>query len=201
MATTNDAYMSIDINQTSGRAGDMLSTLGANGVNDAALFPAALGDMLKQQADTSNAVSNVVNMNNSAQRDSQFQHNTNLLAQMNESYNANRYILNTLNKEDLRLSTLDSRARRDIYRLKQEDLHAVYAAQLYRFMRNLAIATLVVLLLLLLCVALYQSDKLSFRTAVAIGSTIILVYLIVIIANRVSIRRTTDWSSYFFYLS
>eukprot|EP00798_Chlamydomonas_sp_ICE-L_P014612 gene14612-biopygen23657 len=71
---------------------------------------------------TNNAVSNLL-----------YHKNTDLVAQMNESWNTNRHFHLTLDKEASRLDKGNKTAKVDVYRMRQEELQLEYTRNLYKF--------------------------------------------------------------------
>lgn len=200
MALSDTSYTALDLKSTAGSLTNMLDRLGMSGASTETQITQSLSQLMDADKQNTDTLMNIRNMNNAAVRDDQFQRNTNLLAQMNESYNANSYLLQSLATEDKRLSSLDDRARRDLYRLKQEDLNFVYMAQFYRFMSSMTMLTLYILVLMLLPVALWQMKRIPYAFLWIIDGVLVLIYLAIIMFNRISMRRTTDWSAYYWKL-
>lgn len=125
--------------------------------------------------------------------------NTDLLAQMNASYNANDYITQAVASEQARVGTLDAYAKRDVYRLQSQSLGTAYTLDHCNF---LALLTRVVLLAAILVVAVVSATAqniISRRSGIILGVVIVCViglnFLIqVSIAAR---RRNNVWGHYY----
>ena len=190
------SYNDYDQAQLGYRTQDLMRTLGADTVDDAKTKFRDLDktvDYMQLSAMTSN------NMNRKAVYDANFQKNTDLLAQLNESWNANRYISKSLTTEQRRISSLDSQARKDIYRLRQESMYLDYMSRYYTFVTNVMIFTLYVTLLALLPAAMLHSGRLSMYSVATIEGILLAFYLVIlfVLYRRRAQRRTTDWTRYY----
>ena len=120
---------------------------------------------------------------------------THMLAQMNESYNANRYIVGALGSERRRMDALDGQAKLDLYRLHKYQLDVLYKTRLYRFWTGVAEFTLLVTLLLIAPIALWRGGRLSSRGLAVTEAVGVVLYALVMVAlfQRLAMRRTTNW--------
>ena len=108
---------------------------------------------------------------------------------MNESWNANRYIKTTVDKEASRLTRLDAAARRDIYALRRRDLHAQYTTHYYRMMSGVLVLTLFTTLLLLVPAAMWRANRLGTQSFVVVDALLLLFYLCVLLVVFVRFGR------------
>lgn len=134
-------------------------------------------------------------MNSQYQSDLQYQRNTDLLAQMNESYNTNKYIDTNLRNEQIRLSKMDGNARRDVYMYRKRILYAEYMTNYYRMMAGVLALSLFVTLLLLVPAAMWRADRLGFRTLIIVDAIVLTLFLAVLIFIfiRMGRRDVDDW--------
>jgi hypothetical protein len=135
------------------------------------------------------------------QRD--FAANTHLLAQLNESYNANRYIANTLTAEKQRVSKLDKASRTDVHRMRMSHLDTAYLDGYYQFMTRAAIFSTFMVVLTLLPVSLWASGSLSTMLMAPIVTLLLVVYataLALIYRNKIH-RRNNDWNHRYWKIS
>jgi hypothetical protein len=134
-----------------------------------------------------------------ARYDAAFQKNTDLLAQMNESWNANRYILNSLNKETKRVSSLDTQAKRDIYKLRQDELHMSYATSYYEFGTISIIITTYFTLLALIPISLWRAGRLPVVLVMVVVGILALLFTIVMLYRFLIAggRRKGAWRKFY----
>ncbi len=125
----------------------------------------------------------------------EYHQNTDLLAQMNESHNANRYIVERAKVEKARLEKLSSVARRDIYILQQRELEATFIAQRERERTGLIIITLYTSLLALLLLAMARTQRLPAQVAMwgAVGLGVLYVLALILWFVMTSQRRRDVW--------
>jgi hypothetical protein len=160
-------------------------------------------DLSTQQAHANEAKQAAVRSSQSLASDytnEQHQRNTDLLAQMNESWNSNRYILNAVSKEKKRLEQLDTQAKRDIYLSRQAQQSADYSTNLYTFLTRMIMFTLLTTLALLVPVALWRDDLLSATAMLFIDSILLCIYAVavVVLVRHAALRRQTMWDQYYF---
>ena len=128
------------------------------------------------------------------------QRNVDMLAQMNEAWNANSYIVDSLTSEKRRVGALDALTRRDLYRARQQHLHGRFSTRSYTVATNSVVATLAVVMLLLLPFALWGLERLKLWAAVAWAVLLLVVYLGVALAisRNAAMRWTTAYDKYYF---
>ena len=90
-----------------------------------------------------------------------YHRNTDLVAQLNESWNANRHINNTLNNEIKRLDGHNKVAKVDVYKMRQAELQLEYSRSAYYKKTGIVIATIILLTTVTLAVALMGMGRLS----------------------------------------
>jgi hypothetical protein len=194
--TTTSPYSDWDMNTLAYRAQEMMSSMKED-------TSAGALDAIQQDAvnanyqDLSNAVSDV-NVNQ-VRYDANFQVNTNMLAMMNESWNSNRYIATTLNSESKRVDKLDSQAKRDIYKLRQEQMYYTNRAEYYAFGSRVIIFTMFVTLLAFIPASMWVAGKLSsIIVAVSVGVVLLIYLMILVLAFAVTAkRRKSDWNQFY----
>ena len=128
-----------------------------------------------------------------------FQKNTDLLAQMNESYNANVYLQKSLTSEKSRVGEADTRAKRELYRLRQKAMFTDYMANYYDMASGAVIMTLYVTLLLLFPVALWKAGRISHTQLFILDGVLLALYAVVMVAlfAKTGGRRKTAWKQYY----
>ena len=189
-------YDDLDMQNISNQTSSMMQRLGANTADEATQ---KLAEAAKQTnyLQLSTMVTNSIDAK--ARHDAAFQKNTDLLAQMNESWNANRYILNSLDKETKRISSLDSQAKRDIYKLRQDELHLSYMGSFYDFGSRAIIFTMFFTLLALIPVALWRADRLNGLVVIIGVGVLAVLYAIVMLFSFTNVggRRKGAWKKYY----
>lgn len=125
--------------------------------------------------------------------------NTDLLDQMNSTYDANLYIGQAVQTEEQRLLSLDAHAKRDVYRLQNQTLGVVYSQGKSDFM---ALLTRVVLFAAMLVVATLcgtSQGMISKRTGVLIGVTIMTLagVVVVVLISLAATRRNSVWGRFY----
>jgi hypothetical protein len=129
------------------------------------------------------------------QHSSAFQRNTDLLAQLNESWDANAYIRRALKAEMGRVGRLDQLSRRDVQRVRETSLYTQYAARRYAFCGNLMAFTLVVTLLVMIPASFWRVDGMSGTALVVIDGLVLVLYALVVsvMFKGVAERRLYEW--------
>ena len=161
-------------------------------------------DALKSRSADANRAAAAANranrVNAAALDDSTHKRNTDLLAQMNESWNTNRYILNSVSREKARMTQLDTQAKRDVYLVRQVQQSANYQIGHNSFLTYIVMFTLVVTLLILIQVSLWREGVMSSTAMVSVNSVLVVIYAVgLIVAFRnVGSRRQTHWDHYYF---
>jgi heme/copper-type cytochrome/quinol oxidase subunit 4 len=125
---------------------------------------------------------------------------TDLLAQVNESWNSNRYIVNAVAREKQRVEQLDAQAKRDIYLSRQTQQSADYKTHLFACMVRVLIVTLIGTLLTLVPVAMWRAGALSGKALIFFVVLILAIYMVVtvIIVRNAGVRRQGQWDKYYF---
>lgn len=128
-----------------------------------------------------------------------YEHNTDLLAQMNESWNANRYILRTLGGEEMRMKSLNTGMKRDLYKIKEEFAYAAYMTHYYRFVSGAAVFALYITMLLLIPAALWRMGRIPGLALIIVDGIILVFFLImlIIIFRVAATRRLGAWDQFY----
>lgn len=198
-ANNNGAYDDLDMSTIQMQTQELMRDLGARDATDVQAKLATIADQERYQQIASQTQST---MNARVTDDMIFQRNTHLLAQLNESWNANRYIANSLTADEKRVARLDTLTKRDIYKSRQGRMYTTYMVNYYGFATSMAIATFFVVLLLLVPVAMWQVGKLSFHAMLIAAGVILALYLVLawLLMRKTARRRTSDWRQYYWKL-
>lgn len=131
--------------------------------------------------------------------DSTLQRDTDLLAQMNEAYNANRYIYNAVEGEKARLQRLDKQAKRDLQNAQQSYMMTQYGIRYRGFATGVMMFTTVATLLVLAPVSLWRAGVLSDTVAALVAGVLLFLYacVMVLLFRDVALRRSTNWDQYY----
>ena len=186
------AYTTTDMQTVAYRAQDMMRDTGANAVDQLATQVTAQ-DQLATQNQTNRAMRGQIELE--YDQNLQYQKNTDLLAQLNESWNTNKYLVTNVKSEATRINKLDNQARRDIYMFRHKVLYADYTTRYYNMMSGILVLALYTTLLLLLPAAMWRANRLGLRTLYVIDGTILLLFLIVLvcIVARFATRSNDVW--------
>jgi hypothetical protein len=128
-----------------------------------------------------------------------YHRNTDLVAQLNESWNANRHINNTLNNEIKRLDGHNKVAKVDVYKMRQAELQLEYSRSAYYKKTGIVIATIILLTTVTLAVALMGMGRLSRPITIVVCTIFVLAYILYIVSTvrDLSRRRDMDWRRYY----
>ena len=194
--TTTSPYSDWDMNTLAYRAQDMMSSMKED-TSAGALNAIQKDALTAKYQELSNAVGEV--NQNQVRFDASFQVNTNMLAMMNESWNSNRYIATTLNSESKRVDKLDSQAKRDIYKLRHEQMYYTNRGQYYAFGSRVIIFTMFVTLLAFIPASMWLAGKLSsIVVAVAVGVVLLIYLMVLVLAFAMTAkRRKSDWNQFY----
>lgn len=189
-------FDNVDVQTVSYRTQDFVTSLGVNTIPEAQQRFSDI-DRLRTSQDQSYQTNQL--WTSTVANDRTFQTNTDLLAQLNESWNSNAYIVQSLGAETKRVGALDNVARRDVYRLRQNEMHTVYMINYYKFATRVLIFTLYVTLLALIPAAIFAAGRMAMWLLVGIESILLAIYLLVLIVvyYKSSIKRTTAWDKYY----
>lgn len=121
--------------------------------------------------------------------------NTDMLAQMNESWNTNKYIYKTLKNDKQRISRLSKEKMTELYRMRQTQLQLEYTREFYGKLSLIVVITLYATLLLLILAVYMQHETSTPIVLWVIFASIAVLYtiLIIIIIMKMSKRRIMDW--------
>lgn len=125
--------------------------------------------------------------------------NTDLLDQMNASYDAHNYLSHAVTSEQARLLNLDSLAKRDVYRLQGQSLGVVYSEDKSKFISLLTRVLLFASMLVVLTVSATGQNMISRRTGVIIGVAVTTIagVIEVLLISIAATRRNSAWSRYY----
>jgi hypothetical protein len=124
---------------------------------------------------------------------------TDVMAQMNESANANMYISKALKKEGKRLAHLNRDTKKGIYKVRQEFMYYAYMTDYYKFLTGVILYTLVVTLLLLMLTAAWRMGKLWDKLYVIMSVILLTIYSVsmVLMFKTAAYRRKYQWNKYY----
>lgn len=129
--------------------------------------------------------------------------NTDLLAQMNASYDANDYIVQAVDSEQERIRALNSHAKRDVYKLQGQSMGTVYTEDQCKF---LTLVTRLVMLASILVVAVISAtsqNRISKRTGIILAVFVVLLVGVgfLILISTAATRRNNVWGHYYWKTS
>lgn len=124
---------------------------------------------------------------------------TDVMAQMNESANANLYISNALSKESWRVAKLNKDAKKGIYKVRQEYTYYAFMIEYYRFMTGIILYTLVVTLLLLMLTAAWRAGRVPQPLFMIVVGVLLVVYCLsmIVMFKNTAYRRKYQWNKYY----
>lgn len=128
-----------------------------------------------------------------------FQTTTDMLAQMNEAYNANRYIRSNLTAEHRRVARLDAEARKEMWKVRQRFLGTRYHTSYVRFKERVVLASMALTVVLMLLAALWRQGTLWTWLFVVLVGLLVLAFAVLLIARlrRNGMRRKMHWNQYY----
>lgn len=185
-------YNEVDLQAISQKTQDFMTSLGAQNISDV-LGKIQKMDELQQYQTLSKMIADI--MSTTYEQNKDYQRNTDLLAQLNEGWNANRYIVNSLAIENKRVGSLDAQAKRDIYKLRQKYMYTAYMHEYYDFAIRVVMLTLYATLLLLIPAAMWKVDGMNGALFFVIDGILLILYLVVLIVlfRNVGDRRKNAW--------
>jgi ABC-type multidrug transport system fused ATPase/permease subunit len=197
MVSENASFDDMDLQNITSKTVQVIQSAGPTGVPDvgAGLAAEAQDTVREQSASAGGALR--VGVHDLTQR---YAANTDLLAQMNESYNSNRFINRALTSEQARVGDLASRAKRDVYKVHQQSQHNNYAVEYYGFLGRVMVLTTFATVLVLMPIAALRAHSLGTSAAVGLVTLVLAVYAVamVIAFRNVGSRRETAWNQYYF---
>jgi hypothetical protein len=125
--------------------------------------------------------------------------NTDLIAQMNESWNKNRHFNLTLKNESERLSKGNKTAAVDVYKMRQEELQLEYSRHYAKVMTKIMLLTILSIALITIVVALFRMGKIKKMLVVILAVVIVFYYTISVLSQLGGLarRRALDWERYY----
>jgi len=129
----------------------------------------------------------------------EFRNNTDTLGQMNESYNANKYIKDTLDGELFRVRFLHQEAKREVYKAQQRHMSTHHRAHHNHFLTRVFVYSLLATMLLAILLAAWIQNRIAFVTFIGLVVVALLVYavLVAILFNSNTRRRQVHWKQYY----
>lgn len=128
-----------------------------------------------------------------------FQNMTDVLAQMNEAYNANTYIASNLSRERRRVQHLDNELRKEMWKARQRALGTQYRIEHQRFRLRVIMGTAVVTVLVLLLAAVWRQGRLWTWLFFTLAAALLLVWGVglALYMRRNAMRRRLHWNQYY----
>lgn len=186
------AYVTTDVQTVAYKTQDMIRDTGANQVSELATQVDTL-DKLAIYNQTNRAVRNQINV--AYDQNLKFQQNTDLLAQLNESWNTNQYLASNIKSEETRVKKLDDMARREVYLFRHRILYSEYMASYYKMMTNILVLSMYTTLLLLIPAAMWRANKLGLVQLYVIDGIILALFLLILLYtfSRFATRSNDVW--------
>lgn len=121
--------------------------------------------------------------------------NTNLVASLNDSLNANDYIKRLVGSERQRLYGVDNTVRNEQLKLRGKLMAYTYLLNYYTTGTNIVILTLFISMVLLLLAALWKCGKIPVAPFVMLVAVFLVVYAMVVIwaTTYVAQRSPSSW--------
>ena len=125
--------------------------------------------------------------------------NTDVLAQLNESWNAHRFIHTSMSKEHQRLMKHNKTAKVDVYKMRQEALQMEFSRFFYECMNRIIICTIIAMSVIMVFSALLLQNKVNMWVAGPVIGLVCLIYIcgLIIIIRKLSQRRIMDWQRFY----
>jgi hypothetical protein len=132
-----------------------------------------------------------------------FRDATDMLAQLNESWNANRYIMDSVNIEHDRIKRVDTQTKNDIYKMRQGTAYNTYMEEYYKYVSGILTLTMFVTLLLLIPAAMWRNNDMTTAWVVIIDGIVMVLYVIILLFIVITMarRRKTNWNKYYWKIS
>ena len=132
-----------------------------------------------------------------------FQASTDVLAQMNEAYNANAYIMGNLVRETGRVARLDADARKEMWKARQRYLATQYQLAETRFRRNVVLSGAALTLVILVLAAAWRQGRLWGWLFAALVGLLVLAYGVglALAMRRNASRRKLHWRQFYWRVS
>lgn len=129
----------------------------------------------------------------------EFGRNTTTLGQMNESYNANKYIKNMLDAEHARVRQLHQEARREVYTAQQRHMSTHHRAHHNYFLARVFAYTLLATMILAVVVAAWMQDGIDFVTffGLTVAGLVVYAVLLALLFSANTRRRQVHWKQYY----
>lgn len=123
---------------------------------------------------------------------------TDLVGQMTEAYNANKYAGKMLMQESGRVERLNLEARKEVYKMQQAYLGVAYRRMYFRFLTNIILFTAFVTCFLLIITAMWRQQAIGDKTyLVAMGVVLVLYSIVMVIMFAYnSRRRKSHWRQF-----
>lgn len=189
------SYSAWDVASAASRVQDVLGQLPL----DSATFASAANDSYNVLFNDAAAQTEAARAQAARDSTAKFVITTDVLAQLNESINANTYLSGAIKNELSRVSQLDKSAKNGIYRTRQEFMLNAYMSEYYKFVTGIMLFTLIVTVVLLSLTALWRMKRIADSIYYALVGIILAIYAtsLVITFRRNGQRRNYMWSKYY----
>ena len=129
----------------------------------------------------------------------EFGRNTTTLGEMNESYNANKYIKNMLDAEHARVRQLHQEARREVYKAQQRHMSTHHRTLHNYFLSRVFAYTLLATMVLAVVLAIWMQNHIDFVTFIGLIVAGLVVYavLLALLFSANTRRRQVHWKQYY----
>lgn len=126
---------------------------------------------------------------------------TELMSQLNESYNSNAYIRRSLSSEIARIELLDQRAQTEAYKKQNDMLQHDHAVQYGSFVMRALLLTFMCTALMSLGIGVWKEGGFLPEWILAILAVVVLIVYtltLLLMFSATSKRRKTHWNHYYF---
>lgn len=128
-----------------------------------------------------------------------FRYVTQLKGQINEAYNANSYMLETMNKELRRVTRLAEEARKEVYVTQARHIETDFRVNYRWLVTWTMVFTFIVTQVVLILTGLWKQETLSLYVFVVLVAVVLVVYFVVlgVLEGNTSKRRRGRWHQYY----
>lgn len=128
-----------------------------------------------------------------------FRRHSDALGQMNEAYNANKYIHDNMTDERLRVARLNEEARRQVYMTQRRHMSSWHRSNSYEVLTRLFVYTTAMTLFLAVVLAAWLQHAFGFWSFIVLAGIIVILYCVImaVIVRRNTHRRQVYWNQYY----
>jgi lipopolysaccharide export LptBFGC system permease protein LptF len=125
---------------------------------------------------------------------------TNQNLMLNDVYNTNMFLKESMSKEMERTSSLRNKTFNDIHKTRERYMRSQYDIQYYNFIAAVMQGTMFIILCIALLLAFYKQKKISIKIGSIIVGILVLIYVIIVLMyiKQNQSRRKDDWNKFYF---